>query len=163
MVFILLFTACSGYAQRSDGDEGNPAVDVLLGAGISNEGLAYGGAVEMNIFGITMGARASMHGGPAGFSRHEVKEIGILAGYGCMGERYSLSVSGGYSFTSYKCTGTDSYACMTYPKGNNWGPTGQVKLVAKLSERTGLGLLGFGNFNKREDIYGAMLMLAIVM
>lgn len=158
MILFLLFPVLSCVAQGSDADEGDPCADLALGVGIGNEGLFYGANVEMNAFGITLGARGSIHGGSLGFNKYEVKEAGVLAGVGCNSPKMSLSVTLGYAFSSYKYTGSNTSELSTYKEGGYWGPTGQVKLVGRCSERSGLGLIAFGNFNRREDIYGGMLV-----
>ena len=162
VLFAVLITAVS-HAQGSDADEGDASADMMIGAGVSNEGVAYGGCVEMNAFGITLGARGSIHGGSWGFSNHSVKEFGILAGYGCSKESFSISVTGGYSLTSFKCISPAGYNCEDYRQGSYAGLTAQIKMTRRFSERTGLGFLGFGNFNRHGDLYGAMLMFDIAI
>jgi hypothetical protein len=140
-------------------EEGNPCASLSLGAGVGNEGLCYGASVDMTMFDIVTGLRGSISGGSWASSPHEVKEIGVFAGYGQTREHYSFAFGGGYSMSHYKCIS----GCEDYTTGAYWGPTAQGRLTILFSERTGLGLLGFGNFNKHSDLYAAMLVFTMNM
>jgi hypothetical protein len=156
LFLILLSVAC--YSQDVPHSEEEAFADMFVGAGVSNEGVATGATVEMCMFGISTGLRATVHGFMPGPGL-QAGEIGLLAGYKHARGRFHISFSGGYSLTVYSSDPVTNPELKSSRKGGSYsGITGQVQMVRKFSERTGLGLLGFANFNKRSDLYGAMLM-----
>ena len=128
---------------------------IMFGTGWSNEGLSYGANLEMGMFGIVTSIRGSISGGSLGIGDHRVGEIALLMGYGHTSGRVHTGFSLGAARSSYKCVSNITDHCR-YEEGSFWGATGQLTCSILLSDHSGIGLLGFGNLNKRADLYGVM-------
>ena len=151
LLLIILF-----FSAPAQGQEEEAAVDIITGAGISNEGLSGSAGIEMTMLGLVTGLRASAHGFLKG-SGSFVSETALLAGYRHTERSFSSSITLGYSLAGYRCLG-DAEACSRYSGGLYSGLTGQLQLTKMFGRRAGLTLSGFAVLNKRSDIYTAMLM-----
>lgn len=153
IIIAFFFSACA--QEESD------YAELAFGAGIGNSGLCYGVSLDMTLFNILAGVRATRSGEVFGIGKQQIREIGFFAGYGHQKEWYSLGFGAGYAMTNYKCFNSSSNGCYGYTGGSYWGPTGHGRMTIRLSERTGLGAMGFINLNKRSDLYSVLVTLAL--
>lgn len=133
------------------------AVDISVGAGISNTNIQAGTAVSLDVFHILVGHRNLVN---VDINRYKVTDKSFLFGYRYRTRHMMFSVASGIGHESYICINGENYICNQLFEAINLK---SIPFEAKIDYVAGsffaIGLTLDITHNDHEDIAGLMLTL----